>query len=225
MFFKVLTDFVTGIITKTYTPKNKIYYSIAHSGECGAVSLNNISENTVSKNAFDGFKPVFSDVILVDLPLSKAIKYINTNATKDDLAIQIHFNSTSFEKCICGKNRYVGSICQNCNTKSEKYVKFGPLCIAWHTNRQLCANITYALNKLIPGQEFLLDQLIPDNTRSHNERPNCLAWPKLKCKSILIEAGFGCDPNFSHFIDNKDNQIEIGKTVGKVIKDFICKDI
>lgn len=218
MFLKVLSNFVTGIISTQYTPKNKIFYSIAHSGESGAMSLNNIIENYFSKNVFEGFQNELPETILVDLPLAKAIKFINENSNKDDLAIQVHFNSTAFEKCSCGKNRNIGSICQTCGEKSKKYVRFGPLCVAWYTNSILCSKITNSLQKLIPGQEILLDQLVPDKTRSKDERPNCLAWPKLKCKSIIVEAGFGCDPNFCAYIKNVENQKVIGKTIAETIR-------
>lgn len=213
--------FITGFLPpKPIISSRNIYYSVAHSGETGAITQHGITENIFSKTAWKGFEEILPKSIYIDLPLKTAINTINNMCKKDDIAIQIHFNMSGLEKCQCGKTVYKGANCKYCSAHSPSKVKFGVLSISWETNYKLCDKINQNIQAITPFQSILKNQLVPDKSVPANERPNSLAWPRMvKCKSIIVEAGFGCDPNFANWLLTSSNQINLGRAVALAVKE------
>jgi len=207
-----------------------VAYSVAHSSDDEGPGASTLTGLTEFQAATDYEQP-FVDRIRCEGwecrsyvgALSAKVGAINRgiNRSRKDgqlwAAVEIHFNSSPLEDCPCGSTRHKGGVCQTCGRKSSVQWRFGSRAMVNRTSRSSSGLGALAITRVarLVGGRSLPIIMIPDSRYPRSYWPRWVTRP-----AVLVEAGFGCDPVFSEWINDKHHRVDLGICVAEAVIDW-----
>lgn len=211
-----------------------VLYSYAHSdprGSPGASNLTGVCERTVAREAFapldarcraEGFNvKEFSGNLSVSVRrMEREVKRARERYEKH-VAIELHFNRPPQRQCQCGAVTWAGVPCVKCGAPPPTKWRFGHTALVnrWSgASIELADHVLGRLGQIISFSERRETIKMPDS------RYGPKLWPrKVPPPAVLVEAGFGVDPEFSDWIADPINQRAYGMAVAEGICDYVRK--
>jgi|GEM_PF-2898546 len=215
-------------------------------GSPGASNMNGVNERMVAHTAYEPLKLRLEaegfDVDCFSGPLNPVVRLIRKKAIKKArkagrpwVSVELHFNHPPLVECPnpdctvpkivtvdgereVGRMRrkiFAGIPCPACGAEPVRSWRFGPTVMVnrWsEASRDLGEEIINQLLKVMPWAKKRKPILMPDSRYGRKLWPETVDPP-----AALVEAGFGCDPNFSKWLDDPASQAAYGMMVAEAI--------
>jgi len=209
----------------------KIFYSMVHTSENngpGMVSRSCVSERLCCENALTGLQEALdgngNQVVTISGGLRGQIRKTNEfiraaqSAGERWVSVALHFNSTPIVECQqCKKKINAGIACPSCGAAPATNWKFGHMAMVGRyslSSAILASMMLDELSFIMPFSKRLGTVRLPDENYKAD-------WPPATFKpAVLIEAGFGCDLNFSDWIKDPNHQKSYGSAVARAITGY-----